>query len=136
MSRNSAARAARWGARKGDADFTAVTQIAERMKRALAKLADAKCFLPAVSSCCQKLCASPARATRSSPYAPRRGATVSPRTRPTSVRCFGHRGGAPGMDGDLQICESGYTIVVLSNLDPPAAQRISEFIRQRLPAKT
>lgn len=40
------------------------------------------------------------------------------------------------MDGDLQICESGYTIVVLSNLDPPAAQRISEFIRQRLPAKT
>ena len=51
------------------------------------------------------------------------------------VRCFGHSGGAPGMNGDLQICESGYTIAVLSNLDPPVANRISDFIRHRLPAK-
>jgi D-alanyl-D-alanine carboxypeptidase len=51
------------------------------------------------------------------------------------VHCYGHSGGAPGMNGDLNICDSGYTIVVLSNLDPPAAQRISDFIRQRLPAK-
>jgi CubicO group peptidase (beta-lactamase class C family) len=51
------------------------------------------------------------------------------------VRCFGHGGGAPGMNGDLQICESGYTIIVLSNLDPPAAKRVSAFVRQRLPAK-
>ncbi len=51
------------------------------------------------------------------------------------VRCFGHNGGAPGMNGELQICESGYTIVVLSNLDPPAGTRIADFIRHRLPAK-
>jgi D-alanyl-D-alanine carboxypeptidase len=51
------------------------------------------------------------------------------------VRCFGHGGGAPGMNGDLEICESGYTIVVLSNLDPPAGTRIADFIRHRLPAK-
>jgi D-alanyl-D-alanine carboxypeptidase len=48
---------------------------------------------------------------------------------------FGHGGGAPGMNGDLQIFpQSGYVIVVLSNLDPPAASRISDFIVNRLPA--
>jgi D-alanyl-D-alanine carboxypeptidase len=47
---------------------------------------------------------------------------------------FGHGGGAPGMNGDLEIYpQSGYVIVVLSNLDPPAASRISEFIVNRLP---
>ncbi|HEX7335507.1 MAG TPA: serine hydrolase domain-containing protein, partial [Pyrinomonadaceae bacterium] len=52
------------------------------------------------------------------------------------TRCFGHGGGAPGMNGMLQICpSSGYTIAVLSNLDPPAASRISDFITNRLPAK-
>ncbi|MGE5183092.1 MAG: serine hydrolase domain-containing protein [Acidobacteriota bacterium] len=50
------------------------------------------------------------------------------------VRCVGHNGGAPGMNGDLEICDSGYTIVVLANLDPPAATRISDFIARRLPA--
>lgn len=51
------------------------------------------------------------------------------------VRCFGHGGGAPGMNGDLRICPaSGYVIAVLANLDPPAAQRVSEFIGSRLPA--
>lgn len=50
------------------------------------------------------------------------------------VRCFGHGGGAPGMNGDLKICpKSGYVIAVLSNLDPPAADRASEFIALRLP---
>jgi D-alanyl-D-alanine carboxypeptidase len=53
-----------------------------------------------------------------------------------TVRCFGHGGGAPGMNGDLQICpQSGYVIAVLANLDPPAAQRLSEFIASRLPEK-
>lgn len=48
---------------------------------------------------------------------------------------FGHGGGAPGMNGDLQIYpQAGYTIVVLSNLDPPAASSISDFIANRLPA--
>lgn len=50
------------------------------------------------------------------------------------VRCFGHGGGAPGMNGQLHVCESGYTIVVLSNLDPPAAERIAFFAAARLPA--
>jgi CubicO group peptidase (beta-lactamase class C family) len=50
------------------------------------------------------------------------------------MHCFGHSGGAPGMNGDLEICpESGYVIAVLSNLDPPAAGRISDFIANRLP---
>jgi D-alanyl-D-alanine carboxypeptidase len=52
----------------------------------------------------------------------------------TSTRHFGHGGGAPGMNGDLQIFpQSGYVIVVLSNLDPPAASRISDFLMNRLP---
>jgi D-alanyl-D-alanine carboxypeptidase len=50
------------------------------------------------------------------------------------VRVFGHGGGAPGMNGDLQIDpQGGYMVAVLSNLDPPAAQRISDFIVDRLP---
>ncbi|MGC1485731.1 MAG: serine hydrolase domain-containing protein [Candidatus Acidiferrum sp.] len=53
----------------------------------------------------------------------------------TAMRHFGHGGGAPGMNGELQIFpQSGNVIVVLSNLDPPAASRISDFIVNRLPA--
>jgi len=52
------------------------------------------------------------------------------------MRCFGHGGGAPGMNGMLQICpESGYVIAVLANMDPPAASRVADFITNRLPAK-
>lgn len=51
------------------------------------------------------------------------------------VRCYGHGGGAPGMNGQLHICDSGYTIAVLANLDPPAADRLARFIVHRLPAK-
>ena len=52
------------------------------------------------------------------------------------TRCFGHGGGAPGMNGMLQICPaSGYIIAVLANLDPPAASRAADFITNRLPAK-
>jgi CubicO group peptidase (beta-lactamase class C family) len=51
------------------------------------------------------------------------------------VRFIGHGGGAPGMNGDLQIDpRSGYVIAVLSNLDPPAAQRVADFITNRLPS--
>jgi CubicO group peptidase (beta-lactamase class C family) len=51
------------------------------------------------------------------------------------VRLIGHGGGAPGMNGDLAIDpRSGYVVAVLSNLDPPAAQRVSEFIESRMPA--
>ncbi len=50
------------------------------------------------------------------------------------TRCFGHGGGAPGMNGDLEICPApGYVIAVLSNMDPPAAGRVSDFIANRLP---
>jgi D-alanyl-D-alanine carboxypeptidase len=52
------------------------------------------------------------------------------------TRCFGHGGGAPGMNGDLKICPGpGYVIAVLSNLDPPAASRVADFITNRLPVK-
>jgi CubicO group peptidase (beta-lactamase class C family) len=50
------------------------------------------------------------------------------------VRCFGHGGGAPGMNGQLTICDSGYTVAILANLDPPAASRLASFIVDRLPA--
>jgi D-alanyl-D-alanine carboxypeptidase len=50
-------------------------------------------------------------------------------------RCFGHPGGSPGMNGDLELCAaSSYIVVALANVDPPAAQRISDFIMNRLPA--
>lgn len=52
------------------------------------------------------------------------------------TRCFGHGGGAPGMNGALQICPgSGYVIVVLANMDPPAASRVADFVTNRLPTK-
>jgi len=50
------------------------------------------------------------------------------------LHCFGHGGGAPGMNGDLEICpQAGYVVAVLANLDPPAASRLSEFALNRLP---
>jgi D-alanyl-D-alanine carboxypeptidase len=52
------------------------------------------------------------------------------------VRSFGHGGNAPGMDADLRIFpDSGYVVAVLANVDPPAAQRVSEFISNRVPAR-
>jgi CubicO group peptidase (beta-lactamase class C family) len=57
-------------------------------------------------------------------------------SREDGVRSFGHGGGAPGMNGDLQIFpESGYVIAVLANLDPPAAERIASYATGRLPVK-
>jgi CubicO group peptidase (beta-lactamase class C family) len=48
----------------------------------------------------------------------------------------GHGGGAPGMNGDLKIYpKTGYVIAVLANLDPPAAQRISDYLDPRLPTR-
>ena len=52
------------------------------------------------------------------------------------TRCFGHGGGAPGMNGELKICPGpSYVVAVLSNLDPPAATRVADFITNRLPIK-
>jgi D-alanyl-D-alanine carboxypeptidase len=51
-----------------------------------------------------------------------------------ATRSFGHAGGAPGQNGDLRIYpESGYVIVALSNIDPPAASKMVDFIAARLP---
>jgi CubicO group peptidase (beta-lactamase class C family) len=52
-------------------------------------------------------------------------------------RFVGHGGGAPGMNGELAFePNGGYVVVVLSNLDPPAAQRVAGFILTRLPTST
>ena len=51
------------------------------------------------------------------------------------VRSFGHSGGAPGMNGDLQIFpQAGYVVVALANMDR-AAGRTTSWISERLPAK-
>ncbi len=50
------------------------------------------------------------------------------------MREFGHGGGAPGMNGELKVYPgSGQVVVVLSNLDPPAAQRVTEWLTARMP---
>jgi CubicO group peptidase (beta-lactamase class C family) len=50
------------------------------------------------------------------------------------LQCFGHGGLGPGLDDDLKVCpRTGYVVVVLANMDPPAGQRISNFIANRLP---
>jgi CubicO group peptidase (beta-lactamase class C family) len=47
----------------------------------------------------------------------------------------GHGGGAPGMNGDLRIYPTtGYVVAVLANTDPPAAERIAEYLDRRLRA--
>jgi D-alanyl-D-alanine carboxypeptidase len=49
-------------------------------------------------------------------------------------RFVGHSGGAPGMSGDLALEPGGgYVVVVLSNLDPPAATELTGYILPRLP---
>jgi D-alanyl-D-alanine carboxypeptidase len=48
-------------------------------------------------------------------------------------RVTGHSGGAPGMNSELNMfLDNGYTVVVLSNLDPPTGQRVASYIRGRL----
>jgi D-alanyl-D-alanine carboxypeptidase len=49
-------------------------------------------------------------------------------------RLVGHGGSAPGMSGELSFeSNGGYTVVVLSNLSPPAASLIEYFILSNLP---
>lgn len=48
-------------------------------------------------------------------------------------RVVGHGGGAPGMNGMLDVLmDNGYTVVVLANLDPPAAENVAAYISERL----
>ncbi len=50
--------------------------------------------------------------------------------------CFGHNGTGAGVNGDFEMClNSSYAIVVLANMDPPAAEQVSQFIIDRLPAR-
>jgi D-alanyl-D-alanine carboxypeptidase len=52
---------------------------------------------------------------------------------PDGERAVGHGGGAPGMNGELRIFPaSGQVVVVLANLDPPAASRVWRFVELRL----
>jgi len=52
------------------------------------------------------------------------------------IHCYGHSGGSIGMNGDLEVCPApGYVVIVLANMDPPAAGLISLFISSRLPEK-
>jgi CubicO group peptidase (beta-lactamase class C family) len=47
---------------------------------------------------------------------------------------WGHGGGAPGMNGDLRVYpELGYVVVVLANLDPPAAHVLADYFTMRMP---
>lgn len=51
-----------------------------------------------------------------------------------SLRSYGHGGGAPGMNGELQVFpQLGYVVVSLSNLDPPAASQLVEYFTLRMP---
>lgn len=48
-------------------------------------------------------------------------------------RVVGHGGGAPGMNANLDMYwDSGYTVIVLANLDPPIAQHVNNYIRERI----
>src|SRR5580692_6660607 len=44
-------------------------------------------------------------------------------------QCFGHNGSGRGVNGDLEMClDSTYTVVALANVDPPAAEQVTQFI--------
>lgn len=50
-------------------------------------------------------------------------------------RIVGHGGGFPGINGQLDIyLDGGATVAVLSNYDPPAAQRVANRLREMLTA--
>ena len=51
-----------------------------------------------------------------------------------ALQHYGHNGGAPGMNAELRIYpQLGYVIVALSNVDPPGATRMADFIEARMP---
>ena len=48
-------------------------------------------------------------------------------------RIIGHGGGAPGINADFSVyLDSGYTVIVLSNYDPPSAGAVAAFVQQRI----
>jgi CubicO group peptidase (beta-lactamase class C family) len=47
---------------------------------------------------------------------------------------YGHGGGAPGMNGELRVFPKlGYVVVILSNLDPPAASSLADLFTRQMP---
>jgi hypothetical protein len=47
------------------------------------------------------------------------------------TRIAGHGGGFPGINSDLAMyLDRGYTVAVMSNYDPPTAQRVSDKLRE------
>ncbi len=53
-----------------------------------------------------------------------------------ALHTYGHAGGANRMNGDLRVYpELGTVIIALSNLDPPAAERLSDFYSRRMPVR-
>ncbi len=52
------------------------------------------------------------------------------------LRNYGHPGGSPGVSGDVRIFpELGYVLIGLSNLDPPAAERVLDRFMNRMPIR-
>ena len=52
------------------------------------------------------------------------------------MRCYGHGGGAPGMNAGLWICpKDGYVVTVLANMDPMAATLAGYYALYRLPLR-
>ena len=50
------------------------------------------------------------------------------------VRWVGHEGGAPGMNGEYWTApDTGYALIALSNLDPPSATAVVQWMAPRLP---
>jgi CubicO group peptidase (beta-lactamase class C family) len=69
---------------------------------------------------------------KSKPPAPGRPAPAGAAPRRRSGG-FGQAGGTAGVNGVIEIdLDTGYTVVVLCNLDPPSAERASKTIRQWL----
>ncbi len=57
-------------------------------------------------------------------------------SRPDEARTYGHGGGAPGMNAILRVYpESGQSVIVLGNLDPPSASRLGDRLHARMPLK-
>ena len=56
--------------------------------------------------------------------------------RPDDARTYGHGGGAPGMNAILRVYpESGQAVIVLCNVDSPAAARMGDWLHARMPLK-
>lgn len=52
------------------------------------------------------------------------------------LRYYGHPGGTPGISAEVRVFpELGYVLISLSNLDPPAAERVLDRFMNRMPLR-